>query len=350
MLRSTVFALLARSPRTTGTWRSTLNRSTNIGILCNRKQGLAMSANCSSQQPQVVVVTGCSSGIGLATANLLAKDRERRFIVYGSILGSLDEEQTFCETAGNALNDTLFPVRLDVTKDEDVEAAVAMVMEQQGRIDILVNNSGINTKKTMETMSMSDILGLYDINLFGYLRMMRAVLPIMKKQESGRIINMSSRNAIEGAPYMNIYTSSKFAVEGLSEETAVIGRFFNIWVSLIQPGAVSTPINETMVSSGLGGLGSKSISDNPDVHEIDRKLSMYRDHDLEWSKCPSITAEDVAHVVLRAATDVKPHFRYQTQEAVAALAERKYRDPTGDEFIDYSADRLRPFYGKAGHE
>ena len=64
-------------------------------------------------------------------------------------------------------------------------------------------------------------------------------------------------------------------------------------VSLIQPGAVSTPINETMVSSGLGGLGSKSISDNPDVHEIDRKLSMYRDHDLEWSKCPSITAEDV---------------------------------------------------------
>ncbi|XP_030848462.1 retinol dehydrogenase 8 [Strongylocentrotus purpuratus] len=348
MFRSTVQALLARSPRST--WKLTLSAcgSTNIGILCNRKRGFAMSANRSSQQPRVVVVTGCSSGIGLATANLLAKDREKRFIVYGSILGSLDEEQTFRETAGNALNDTLFPVRLDVTKDEDVEAAVAMVMEQQGRIDILVNNAGICTKKALETISMSDILRLYDINLFGYLRMMRAVLPIMKKQESGRIINMSSRNAIEGAPYMNIYTSSKFAIEGLSEETAVIGRFFNIWVSLIQPGGVISPIGDTMIANDLGGVGSKGISDHPDVHEIDRKLSMYRDHDLEWSKCPSMTAEDVAHVVLRAATDVKPHFRYQPQEAVAALAERRYRDPTGDEFIDYSADRLRPFYGKAG--
>ncbi|XP_030842267.1 retinol dehydrogenase 8 [Strongylocentrotus purpuratus] len=209
MFRSTVQALLARS--SISTWRFTLSasRSTNIGLLCQRKQGLAMSANRSSQQPRVVVVTGCSSGIGLATANLLAKDREKRFIVYGSILGSLDEEQTFRETAGDALNDTLFPVRLDVTKDEDVEAAVAMVMEQQGRIDILVNNAGICTKKTLETISMSDILRLYDINLFGYLRMMRAVLPIMKKQESGRIINMSSRNGIEGAPYLNIYTSSK---------------------------------------------------------------------------------------------------------------------------------------------
>ncbi|XP_041477412.1 retinol dehydrogenase 8-like [Lytechinus variegatus] len=348
MFRSTVRVLLASR----STCSPVLLRSTKAGkfLLCNTKRGYAMATQRQSQQPRVVVITGCSSGIGLATANLLAKDRERRFIVYGSIIGSLDEEQLFRDTAGGALNDTLFPFKLDVTKDEDVEEAVAMVMEQRGRIDILVNNAGICTKKALETISMSDIVRLYDVNLLGYVRMMRAVLPIMKKQESGRIINLSSRNAIEGAPYMNIYTSAKFGIEGLSEETAVIGRFFNIWVSLIQPGGVITPMGETMIAKDLGGAGSKGISDHPDVHEIDRKLSRYRDHDLEWSKCPSITADDVAKVVLRAATDVKPHFRYQTQEAVEALAERKYRDPSGDEFIDYLADRLRPFYGKAGDE
>ena len=77
---------------------------------------------------------------------------------------------------------------------------------------------------------------------------------------------------------------------------------------------MKTPIMDAMIASDLGGHGSKGISDHPDVHEIDRKLSTYRDHDLEWSKCPAITADEFAEVVLKAVTDERPHFRYPTSE------------------------------------
>ncbi|XP_071491610.1 retinol dehydrogenase 8-like [Diadema antillarum] len=312
-------------------------------VIFQSSRKLSSSIPRRAEKPQVALVTGCASGIGLATAVLLAKDPQRRFLVYGSTLGPIEKEDALRDAAGPALNDTLFPLQMDVTKDDDVEKAVATVMKEQGRIDILNNNAGIAMRKALETISMEHIKLLFEINFFGTVRLMRAVLPIMKRQQSGRIINQSSRNAIEGAPYMNMYTASKFAVDGISEETAVIGRFFNIWVSVIQAGGVRTSIMDTMVKMGMGGPGSKGVSDHPDVHEIDRRLSTYRDHDLEWSQCPAVSAEEIAEVILRAATDERPHFRYQVSEPVEAIAKRKYRDHTGDEFVQYQVDRLVPF-------
>ena len=87
--------------------------------------------------PQVVLITGCSSGIGLASAVLFARDSSRRFVVYATILKTLDEEHDFRNAAGDALNDTLFPVVVDVTKVEMIRKAVADIMGKHGRIDIL---------------------------------------------------------------------------------------------------------------------------------------------------------------------------------------------------------------------
>lgn len=291
----------------------------------------------------MVFITGCSSGIGLTTAVTLARDPKKRFLVYGTTLNPPDQEKRFQEAvAGHAILDqTLFPIQMDVTKDDSVKKAVAMVMKDRGRIDILVNNAGVLILNVSEKATVEQVKKVFDINFFGMFRVTREVLPVMKRQKSGRIINITSDNGILAFPYHGLYAASKQAIEGFSQETAIIGRFFNIWVSVIEPGPIDTPIHETVKALGLGGLNV--IQQNPGVDDIDKSLAGFLKDETAYNGFTMQQPEEVADIVLEAATVDKPHFRYQSSKLVQDFAKRVFVDTTGDSCIDYQADCLKPY-------
>jgi NAD(P)-dependent dehydrogenase (short-subunit alcohol dehydrogenase family) len=171
---------------------------------------------------RVVLVTGASSGIGRANAELLAGRGHRVF-------GGVRAPATTRPLPGVEL------VPLDVRDEAAVRACVDEVRSRAGRIDVLINNAGVNLVGAVEETSISQAQALFDTNVIGVLRMIQAVLPGMRAQGAGQIINISSILGLLPAPFMGVYASSKHALEGLSESLDHEVRAFGIRVVLIEP-------------------------------------------------------------------------------------------------------------------
>src|SRR5881397_323930 len=160
--------------------------------------------NVKSQSNKIALVTGASSGIGQATAELLAK---AGYTVYGT-----------SRRGGGAGGRPFEVLPLDVTSDASVADAVTQLMQREGRIDLLVNNAGFGVAPAgAEESSIAQAQSIFDTNFFGIVRMTRAVLPHMRARGNGRIINISSVLGFLPAPYMAIYAATKHAVEGYTE-------------------------------------------------------------------------------------------------------------------------------------
>ena len=176
---------------------------------------------------QTVLVTGASSGIGQAIAQLLA---ERGFKIFGTA------RKPAAATSGNV---TMVP--LDVRSDDSVRACI----ERVGPIDVLVNNAGYALMGSAEETSLDEAKAQLETNFFGVVRMVKAVLPRMRKAGSGKIINIGSLAGITAIPFGSFYTASKFALEGYTEALWHELRPFGIHATLIEPGFVSTPIGDS---------------------------------------------------------------------------------------------------------
>lgn len=179
---------------------------------------------------KTVLITGVSSGIGEATAVALAGAGYRVF-------GGVRTPGKVSSLPGVEL------VELDVRHDEQVRHAVQEVLEKAGRIDIVINNAGVSLIGPVEATSDDEAQALFDTNLFGVLRVMRAVLPAMRRQKSGLIVNISSVLGFLPAPFMGLYASSKHALEGLSESLDHEVRGFGVRVMLVEPGFTSTRLD-----------------------------------------------------------------------------------------------------------
>lgn len=232
----------------------------------------------------VALVTGASSGIGEAAAERLAK---AGYKVYGtSRLGSQAGQRSYEMLA------------LDVTSDESVEAAVSEVMRREGRIDLLVNNAGFSVAPAgAEEVSIKQAKSIFDTNFYGIVRMTRAVVPHMRRQGSGRIINIGSVLGFLPAPYMALYAATKHAVEGYSESLDHELRTRGIRVSIIQPAYTKTAFESNLL-------------------EPDLKLDEYREVRTALAKrvTEAVEAGDdprvVADAVLKAAIALRPKIRY----------------------------------------
>ena len=232
----------------------------------------------------VALVTGASSGIGEATAQRLA---EAGYKVYGT-----------SRRGGPSSGKPFEMLPLDVTSDSSVEALVQEVVRREGRIDLLVNNAGFGVAPGgAEESSIEQARAIFETNFFGLIRMTRAVLPHMRKQGSGRIINMSSVLGFLPMPYGALYAATKHAVEGYSESLDHELRTRGIRVCVIEPAYTKTPFDANFL-------------------EPDAKLEAYRDARLAVNrrvKEVMATAEDpgiVADVVLKAAGAANPKLRY----------------------------------------
>src|SRR5262245_5584485 len=171
---------------------------------------------------RVALITGASSGIGRATAELIATRGHRVF-------GGVRAPATTRPLAGVEL------VSLDVRDEASVKACVDEVRGRTGRIDVLINNAGVNLVGAVEETSVSQAQALFDTNVLGVLRMVKAVLPDMRRQGAGLIVNISSVLGLIPAPYMGVYASTKHALEGLSDSLDHEVRAFGIRVVLIEP-------------------------------------------------------------------------------------------------------------------
>lgn len=182
------------------------------------------------------MITGCSSGFGYVTALKFAREGWRTYAGIRAVNeGSKDLEKA---AAQEKLPVKL--IKLDVTIQAEVDQAIRQIIKESGRIDVLVNNAGFGYLGPVEDFTIEEIQAQFAVNFFGYIRMAKAVLPQMRKQHSGRIINISSVTGLLTFPVHGVYSSSKFAVEAISEALNFEVRPFGIKVVIIEPGIFIT--------------------------------------------------------------------------------------------------------------
>ncbi|WP_068173878.1 oxidoreductase [Hydrogenophaga taeniospiralis] len=179
---------------------------------------------------KVVVVTGVSSGIGRAAAMKFAQQGCR---VFGTVRNTAKAQAI----PGVAL------IEMDIRDEASIERAIQTIIAQAKRIDVLVNSAGVTLLGAAEETSIAEAQTLFDTNLFGLLRVIKAVLPHMRTQRTGRIVNVSSVLGFLPAPYMALYSASKHAVEGLSETLDHEVRQFGIRVALVEPSFTKTNLD-----------------------------------------------------------------------------------------------------------
>lgn len=231
----------------------------------------------------IALVTGASSGIGLATARALRRDG---FQVFG--------------TSRRAIADTADGIKMltcDVTDDASVRIMVDEILSHAGRIDLLVNNAGVGLLGAAEESSAVQAKALFDVNVFGVLRMTNAVLPVMRRQRKGRIINLSSILGLIPAPYNALYASTKHAIEGYSESLDHEVRMQGIRVILVEPGVTRTSFEENLTRADK----PLSVYDTAraDAEKLMRKI-------VDAGDTPDV----VADIVVKAANAALPRRRY----------------------------------------
>ena len=200
--------------------------------------------NKRGSQEKVAVVTGSSSGIGFETSLLLAR---KGFYTFAT-MRNLNKSQKIKDIAKNE-NLSLKVLQLDVTDDKSVKDAFRQINDESSRIDVRVNNAGYGAIGAVEEMSLDEFKSQFETNFFGVIRVTKEVIPIMRNQGNGNIINVSSVGGKIGIPLNSAYISSKFALEGLSESMRYELAQFGIDVILIEPGVVKTNFFENAEGS-----------------------------------------------------------------------------------------------------
>jgi NAD(P)-dependent dehydrogenase (short-subunit alcohol dehydrogenase family) len=185
---------------------------------------------------KVVLITGASSGLGESIANYLV---QKGYIVYGTSR-NIEQQTKLFQT-----------INMDVTSEQSVHSAIQKVVQQQGRIDVLINNAGLGIASPIETLSIDDVQRVLNTNVIGIIRTTQAVLPYMRAQISGTIINISSIGSESGLPYRGLYSASKAAVDRITEALRIELAPFGIQACVVQPGGVKTDINKNRIRISL---------------------------------------------------------------------------------------------------
>lgn len=227
--------------------------------------------------PNVVVVTGVSSGIGRATAELFAK---QSYQVFGTVRNIAKVEP---------IKGVTF-IEMDVREERSVNVAFADIFHRASRVDILINNAGMSCFGCVEEHSVQEAKDLFDTNLYGVLRTVKAALPNMRAQGAGRIVNVSSVLGFLPAPGQGLYGASKHALEGLSETLDHEVRGFGIRVSLVEPSFTKTNFdaNSSYVAEPMVGY-----------EKIRSQITRAIDNNLGKAPGP----EQVAQTIFKAATE-----------------------------------------------
>jgi short-subunit dehydrogenase len=232
----------------------------------------------------VVLITGASSGIGQSTARLLS---QRGYKVFGTSRDPVRMERLPGVEA----------LPLDVRSDESVAACVESVLRESGTIHALINSAGFELGGALEEASLDEVRSQFETNVFGVMRMVKALLPIMRQQKGGRIINISSLAGLSPIPFLGVYSASKFALEGYSETLRHEVRPFGISVALVEPAFTKT------------GLASNRQYAAMHLPDYDRWRQLAFETIKEYEE-QAVEPEAVAACILRILQSRSPKLRY----------------------------------------
>jgi NAD(P)-dependent dehydrogenase (short-subunit alcohol dehydrogenase family) len=242
---------------------------------------------------EVVLVTGASSGIGEATARQLLDDG---YTVYAA--ARRVEKMKPLEDAGASL------LEMDVTDDEQMVAGMRRIIDECGRVDVLVNNAGYGSYGAIEDVPLAEARYQFEVNLFGLARLIQLALPYMRAQRSGRIVNVSSMGGKIHEALGGWYHATKYAVEGLSDSLRLELEEFGIDVIVIQPGGIKTDWGDIAADKLLEASRDSAYSRQA---ELQARLLRYSESDLPLSD-PAVVASDIS----RAVRSRRPRTRYAT--------------------------------------
>ena len=272
---------------------------------------------------KIALVTGSSSGIGFETSLALAREGYFTYATMRDLTKSAEIE--------NIAKDeelSLKVIQLDVDDEQSVDDAVKSIMDEKGRVDVLVNNAGWGIWGTAEDVSLDEFREQFETNFFSVVRMIQKVAPIMRKQGSGDIINISSVAGRIGFPVSTAYISSKFALEGLSESIRFELGQFGVNVIIIEPGVIKTNFFDSMKTA-------KKADEGETYRDITLKVITGVKMMAEMGTPP----KEVANVIIKAIKDDKPLPRYVVgNDAMMFLEAKKMK--TDIEFENYLKKEL----------
>jgi NAD(P)-dependent dehydrogenase (short-subunit alcohol dehydrogenase family) len=240
---------------------------------------------------KAVLITGCSSGIGRATAERLAGSGWTVYATARDPAKLADLEQHGCRT-----------LALDVLDDGSMRAGVEQVEREHGAVGVLENNAGYGQSGAIESVPIAAVRRNFETNLYGYMRMCQLVLPGMRRQGSGRIVNLSSVAGRVTMPGSGVYSSTKFAIEALSDALRFEVRAFGVHVVLVEPGPIRTAFTATANDSLPAGDGPYAA-----YHAAVAKA----DAEADQSRLLADDPQDVAKTVERAISARRPNTRYR---------------------------------------
>jgi NAD(P)-dependent dehydrogenase (short-subunit alcohol dehydrogenase family) len=241
---------------------------------------------------EVVLITGSSSGIGFETSLLLARNGFSTYATMrnpdksNKIIGLKQKERLPLEV-----------LKLDVTDDKSVKEAIEKVTNEQGRIDVIINNAGYALVGPLEELSIQEFKEQFETNVFGVIRVTQSVLPIMRKQRHGTIVNISSIAGRIGFPLTPAYVSSKFALEGLSESMAYELEQFGINVILVEPGVIKTNFDNNLKIGKNISTSTTDDRNSPYADITQKRLAGFKPRFKN-----GLPAIDVAKVILNTIT------------------------------------------------
>jgi len=247
----------------------------------------------------VAIITGSSAGIGLQTSLLLARNG---FDTYAGVRNL--EKSKFIEDIARDENLSLQLLQLDVDSDESVSNSIGKVIAERKKVDVLVNNAGYGLLGALEELSMNNIKAQFETNFFGAIRCIKEIIPVMRQQRSGIIVNISSQAGYIGFPVCSVYDSTKFALEGMIESMTYEVEPYGINMVLVEPGCINSDfLNRLVVSNNT--QDSKSPY-----------FDMFKKFTANYFKAMNNAPppEAVAKVVLEAITSTNPLLRYQIGE------------------------------------
>lgn len=241
---------------------------------------------------KVVLITGVSSGLGHAVSGILASNN---YIVYGTIR---DKSEV---PAG------VIPIHMELTNPDTISNAIQQIIDDRGRIDVLINNAGMHSGGPLEEMTSEVYRRQFETNVFGWLKLIQEVLPHMRKRNDGLIINISSIGGLTGLPFQGIYSSVKFAIEGLSQALRAELRQFNVRVVVVNPGDFRTRNTETRVIC--------LNKDSDYTTQFHKSLKC-----IENDEFGGMPPDYLAHKLLKIIASRKPRNRYIIASPIQRLA------------------------------
>jgi NAD(P)-dependent dehydrogenase (short-subunit alcohol dehydrogenase family) len=269
------------------------------------------------QDQKVAIVTGSSSGIGFETSLTLARNGFHTYATMRNMEG--EKSKPLTEVAKNE-NLQLRAIELDVDNDKSVIDAINTIVEERERIDVLINNAGYALGGALEDSSMDEIKAQFETNFFGAVRATKAVLPVMRRQGAGKIVNITSMGGRIAIPLGSSYHGSKFALEGLSESIRYELEPFGIKVILIEPGAVGSNFWKNIK------IAESSSDPNSPYTQFGNKILKAYEQMEQNTISPSV----VAKTILDAVTSNNPQLRYVVGEDAAKTLEARKNMPDNE--------------------